>query len=66
MKVENAMVTITMPMELLTLIQIAVGHLGMSIEDGSFKVGTKKQNEMVLDSLCSLHHQIENTLGQVA
>lgn len=63
MKDEQANINLTLSPDVVSLLQIAVGHLALSIDNGSFDVGNKTQQKAVLDNLEGLHYQMEHILS---
>jgi hypothetical protein len=49
--------------DVIELLQMAVGHLAMSIDDGSFEVKTKALKDTITDNLCDLHVQMSLMLS---
>lgn len=62
MKCDAVNINLTLSVEIVQLLQIAIGHLAISIDNGSFDVGTNLNQGAVLDNLHGLHHQMNNIL----
>lgn len=65
MEVSNASVSVTMPIEMLGLLNVAVCHLSRSIKNGSFDAGTRKQKRMVIDALDDLNNRTSTLLNKM-
>lgn len=62
MKFETVNINLALTPEVVQVLQIAVGHLAMSIDNGSFEVGNKQAEEAMMDNLHGLHNQMDNIL----
>lgn len=62
MKFEQVNVNLTLEPDVVRLLQIAVNHLAISIDDSSFDIGNKLSKNAVLDNLHGLHIQMDNIL----
>jgi hypothetical protein len=66
MKCDAVNINLTLSVEIVQLLQIAIGHLAISIDNGSFDVGTNLNQDAVLDNLHGLHHQMSHILNDFA
>lgn len=66
MKCDAVNINLTLSVEIVQLLQIAIGHLAISIDNGSFDVGANLNQDAVLDNLHGLHHQMSHILNDFA
>ena len=62
MKFEQVNINLTLEPDVVKILQIAINHLAMSIDNGSFDAGTKAQQDSILDNLHGLHIQMDKIL----
>jgi hypothetical protein len=62
MKGDAVNINLALPVEIVQLLQIAIGHLAISIDNGSFDAGTQLDKDAMLDNLHGLHDQMNNIL----
>jgi hypothetical protein len=62
-KINSSSVNVTMDINGLALIQLAIGHLALSINNGSFDAGTKASQIAVMDNLQVFHTKIDRILN---
>ncbi len=60
--IEGATITIVTEPDVVTLLQIAINHLAMSIDDGSFDLHGANE-EAIMDNLFELNNYMEGILS---
>ena len=60
--IEGATITIVTEPDVVTLLQIAINHLAMSIDDGSFDLHGANE-DAIMDNLFELNNYMENILS---
>ena len=61
-EIEEANVNITLSPDVIRLLQLSVGHLSTSINNGTFTAGTPAQESVVLDNLQGIYEQMDSIL----